>query len=49
MGELEEKARAIIRQIDNLLIDLIDLLKPHMDPVDEWDLERDATSLEVSC
>jgi hypothetical protein len=39
---LEEKAWAVIRQIDNLLSELIDLLKPYMDPIDEWELEREA-------
>jgi hypothetical protein len=40
--ELEERARAIVREIELLLTNLTDLLKPYIDPVDEWDLERDA-------
>jgi hypothetical protein len=39
---LEKRARAIIKQIDSLLTDLTDLLKSCMDPIDEWELERDA-------
>jgi hypothetical protein len=39
---VEERARAIIREIDKLLSDLIDLLKPYMDPIDQFELERDA-------
>jgi hypothetical protein len=40
--ELEGRARAIIKQIDSLLTEFIDLLKPHMDPVDQWELEKEA-------
>jgi hypothetical protein len=36
------RAREIIREIDVLLTNLIDLLKPYMDPIDQWELERDA-------
>jgi hypothetical protein len=40
-----DKAWEIVRQIDSLLTDLIGILKPYIDPVDEWDLERDAVEI----
>jgi len=40
--DLEERAVAVIREVDALLSEFIELLKPYMDPVDEWALEREA-------
>jgi hypothetical protein len=40
-----DKAWAVIKEIDLLLSELIDILKPHIDPIDEWTLEREAVEI----
>jgi hypothetical protein len=40
-----DKAWAVIKEIDLLLSELIDTLKPYIDPIDEWTLEREAVEV----
>ena len=44
---MEDLSRAwvVIREIDLLLSQLIDILKPYIDPVDEWMLEKEAVEI----
>jgi hypothetical protein len=44
---VEDLSRAwvVIREIDLLLSQLIDILKPYIDPVDEWMLEKEAVEI----
>jgi hypothetical protein len=39
------KAWTVIREIDLLLSELINTLKPYIDPIDEWMLEREAVEV----